>query len=565
MTHRARLPLLTLCLGLVLPQTASAYCPVTTYPWTTGATLPVRLHAQLDEQLRHTNNAVWSRTELENSVRYAITRINASSGADIPYLYLDTSQEQSTCDWYDDVCGVGPSPNVNVDCEIPGAIHIIPSRCEGPLHRVGASNTGGLIILKSSLNGRDPGLWPYEHFSIVDGSTSLIEHRLMHEIGHALGLGHPFECGDPSWSTSICPPGANSTCAIMDVTQFHQRTHEFYLPDDVNGLRALYGSPATPTERSFESSNLASGVTEWPMGNVSLEGFFSASSDPSLTPTSTTLVGYSRTASNRPLVYSWNWSDFSLTNLGTPPSSVSTNGPIEAAQSNTYRFIASSAFRLTSDSLRWHRRINASYRTLSGGTWTTLSSNPAPGTAGDTLTGGMGTTYDSTNGALIYAYRSTQGEILLQAGTSGTPFSTGVFSRGSPSIVCAPTGTYNCVVTVVEPGRAVTSESYTRLRWFSFKWSSATGFVMNPTGLITEPWIMWNADPQVSIYRLGSSYEYVVTYTQSINLTTYIWVLHKSLSASSFSFWGGLATSQSLRTGVANGSTRDLEIYMFSY
>ena len=133
----------------------------------------------------------------------------------------------------------------------------------------------------------------------------------------------------------------------------------------------------------------------------------------------------------------------------------------------------------------------------------------------------------------------------------------GIYSGSPPSIACAPVTGDNCIAVLVEPAAEY------RLRWFRFSWNAVTGFHF--AWMYTEPTIIWNGAPQVSVYRVGSSYEYVVTYLQSLNTTTYAWVLRMPITSGAFSFWGqALATTMGVPTHVANGSTRDLEMLVLS-
>lgn len=565
--------LLAATLLLVGAAKASAYCTGDPITW---PSVPIRLHADLHNQMRHINGTPWTRAELERAVYLAIAHINASAGADVPHLWLDTATPPSTCAWFvsDALCSQDESmwPPVWDNCAIPQVIHIIPSNCSGPFWAYsGMGAVGHIIYMKSSYNFDPEADVFYEHFSTVPGQSSVIMQHLTHEIGHGIlqSGNHPTssnppgdeQCFDPSWATT-CP--ANSQpCAIMDGVLYHNRAFEYYLPDDRDGIRALYAYRPSPVERLFESSNLTNGVDELGFPHIQLEGFSAMSSDASATPTSTTIVGYLRNGvTPRPQVYTWNWSTLEVTNLGSL-SSHTTNGPLGAAQSSVYHFAVSSSYRMSANSRRWRRRVKTSYRSTSGsGGWTTVQSNPAVDAIDDTNAPGISAAYDPQSAAVMYALRSTEGAILLQAGTSGTPQNTGVYSSSPPSIACAPITGDNCIAVLVEPGTPITAAEY-RLEWFRFSWNPATGFHFG--FMQTEPYVIWNGDPQVSVYRVGSSYEYVVTYLQSLNTTTYGWVLRMPVTSGAFSFWGqALATTTGVPTHVANGSTRDIEMLVLS-
>lgn len=515
--------------------------------------VPVRLHQDLHTQLWHLDGTPWTRFELERAVLLVIARLNQSAGANIPYMYLDPNP--TTCAWFHSDCGDADPPQPSL-CEIPGTINIVPSHCIGPLHTWSATGAGHIIYLKRTLNAGSA--VPYEHFAVEPSTATVIHTILMHEIGHGLGINHPNECGDPQWAT-ICPTGSEP-CAVMHTYLWHMRSADYLMPDDRAGLRVQYGSRPEPVEQHFESSNLSLGMVEWFFPNVDIEGFSAGSSDPSVSPTSTTIAGYSRSLLGQPRVYAWDWATFAVTDLGTPTGHIS-NGPLASAQSSSHRFVASSSYRMSSDARRWRRRIRSANRPAGTGGWSTAQSNPPENTTGDTVTGGISATWNPQQSHLVNAFRSTTGSVLLQVGTTGSPFNTGVLSSSTPSITCAPGSGLNCIAVVVEPGSPFTPSEY-RLRWFRFSSSSGGGFSTGP--IFTEPWIIWSGDPQVSTYRVGSGYEYVVTYRQAIGESiNYAWVLHMPTGGSEFTFWGSVATTTGRPFHVANGSTRDLELFVF--
>lgn len=333
------------------------------------------------------------------------------------------------------------------------------------------------------------------------------------------------------------------------------------MPDDHNGLRSIYGMRPLPVERQFESWNLASGIVELSMADVNAASYFGASTHTTLTPTTVTLVGYRRNVGTSPIVYQWDWPTLALTSLGEPTGH-SANGPLAAAQSSSHRVVASSTYRMTSDARRWRRRVTTSNRTIPGSTWSLLQSNPGVGTIGDTVTGGISAAYNPSQAAMLYAYRSTDGHILLQAGTSGTPHNTGVISDGTPSIACTSVGTLNCIAVSIEPGRPITTSTLPRLRWFKFSWNSVTGWTLG--SLFTTSWVVTGGDPQVSAYWNGTNWEYTVFFQTQAPIVTWMHLLRMDVSGTSFSYWGSVSSEPGVTT-TANGATRDLELFTFRY
>jgi hypothetical protein len=552
-TKRALLPaVMVVVAAVVLLQSnpAHAYC-LGSWGAVSWPTMPVRLHAQLQDHITHSNGTPWTRAELERSVRIVLARLNHSAGADIPLLYLDTSVSPSNCAWLDSDCN--GTPNVSSTCAIANAVHILPSNCELTQTFPTGGGTGYIILFQAS--DADVGPKPWDHSF---GAGEVFERALLHELGHDLGLGHPNACS--SWS-SVCPAGA-SPCAVMMSDAGNSRSEEYFMPDDRAGLRALYSPRPAPTERQFESSNLDSGAVEWSVGDVNGTDFFAVSSRANAPASTLTLAGYRRDVPGSPVVYSWNWSNFALTNVGNPWDHFS-NGPIGAAQSTSLRYVTSSTYRMTADSRRWRRVVSTSSRPidLSSG-WTTVQSNPAMGSLGDTVTAGISSVYDSAQSTLYHVFRSNTGQILLQAGTSGAAHATGYYSEGTPSIACAPVSGLDCLVVSVEPGYPRTSSTAPRLRWFKTSWNASDGWTVDL--LHTEPWIIQSGDPQVAAYKNGSTYEYVVTYRWMLNSVTKNHLLRmNAVSGTDFDAWSGLPDTTG-KSFMALGSTQALEMFHFS-
>ena len=191
---------------------------------------------QLDDQIKHSDGTVWTRSELEHIVERTLAQINESAGAGIPYLYLDR-EDPSTCTWLDTTCG--GSVNIGESCEISGAIHIVPTNCGTDWWYGGATGAGEIIQVQRA----NAAVGDARRDSLSDVVPQPMEFMLMHELGHALGLAHPTDCAPPP---DFCPSGA-MPCSLMGAVWSKLRNGEAYMPDDQQGLRSIWGGTELPT------------------------------------------------------------------------------------------------------------------------------------------------------------------------------------------------------------------------------------------------------------------------------------------------------------------------------
>jgi hypothetical protein len=580
-----RLALGTLAVGVVLLLAngeAEAFCRRSTPAWTDSTPIRVVVQANMQDYMRHpfvnssgvvdanqfcTTNANcgtdgfcatgfptglvnrcrgprWTRSELIRSVQWMISRINNESGADIPFVFLDTNDSPSEAECpIEDNCSDSARPWMN--CFQFDTIVITSSECDQTSMTsatwTGAqwldTNDSGLrnkLIRFWSSNDAGGEAWRGVTWTHYQGMfAGNFEATLLHEMGHALGLAHVMNdypggypvCVPtiPSGSTggnSVCPAGTAGTCAIMnsDSGIGAGLNSHYYGFDDVQGLVALYGLESSPDTRLFEDDSLASSsFFELSTTDLALITDVRASAVASISHSSVSVAGRRRNANfmQEFQVFDWSWAALTSTSVAVVSTpGFSSIGPIGLSNSTTQRVLSSHPLRLTGDARRYRRRLHDTVIPVSGGSTTTTTTNPSIGAADDTAVGGVSTAYDPISGATIHAIRRDDGQVLLR-GLRGSTWSNVVVtpfrSWAPPSIACSPT---TCFMVLVEMPFPVTASTQTRLQWaeFSFNWPTG-GSASIPAG--TTLYTVWNnitADPVASVvYNASGGWDFFVT------------------------------------------------------
>ncbi len=341
---------LALAAGLLViatPGRGEAYCRATSTSW--GATIRVQLHDQLDENLRHADGTLWTRTELERSVRLVLADLNESAAADIPYFYLDTTSPPPSCalDWN---CGDAVWPWTA--CYTPNTVVVLPD-CAGtqlvappgtsgtPFGADPTVTTQHIVLLNRSLAPPAFGTrWTHGSMPMIQAES--FEAGLLHELGHSLGLGHVRH--NFNWATtcvpytnseinSVCPAGVpvdgSAGCAVMSGDRGQGFSASTFGIDDTAGLRGIYGLRTLPTTRSFEDADLTSNsFYTLPVTSFWGVSYVAASASPGAFHETLSIGGYLRSSSDpgRRILSGWRWSDGTMSMVSTPPSDVKKNG-----------------------------------------------------------------------------------------------------------------------------------------------------------------------------------------------------------------------------------------------
>jgi hypothetical protein len=528
-----------------LPSDVRAYCRATSPPWSDVHPMRVVLHAELDDQLRHTymngmvacttsaqcgtgglcvggyataplsrcQGPVWTRNELVRSARRVIARINDWAGADVPHVYLDTTVEP-TCDWS---CGGWSS------CYQANTVVVIPSRLiEQATFSGGLANRSHVVHISTSGSIPPCGAYParpgfaWDHMLGTGGNT--FDNALLHELGHSLGLGHVNnELADyptcvpnsPTVPLSVCPTDV-PFCSIMNgdeqVGSFVAHT---WFRDDIQGLRALYGIRTAPDVRSFEDPDItSSSFSERTTTDTVLEAqMFGVSSWTASGRTSVSMAGNIHPFLDH---YSWDFTGGSIAWLGTTTPPFEPNAPIGVTETSTERIVVTHGMRLTSDARRYDRRLTITRRALAGGAFSTTSNDPADASAGDTNHGGVSTAFDPNSGAIVTAFRDSQSRVMLVGWSGGVwsyPVPTNIRSYSQPVVACAPS---TCLL-VLSQAMDTPTITISTMQWVEFTWTqSGTTADWNEGLLYTTPWAV-DADQSISVVgRPGGGYDFLV-------------------------------------------------------
>ena len=581
--RRAVLAALTAFLLLSRASSAEAYCRAQSPAWSDAHPVRIVLHPDAQNYIRHvfinpltqqpqmdspctsssqcgtdgycasgyggfpTSRCMgprWSRDELILAIQWAIGRINNETPADVPFVYLDTSNTQ-TCQ-IDETCGDTDYPWMN--CFQSDTIVIMPTECD-PTELTGADWTGVQWYITNSAGTRAKILrlrWsgndgiPWEHTAGMALAENLAN-TLLHELGHALGLGHTTN--DYSWpwqfptclpdiahGTSpnvLCPPNATG-CPVMasDNGQGLALNQHFYGLDDIEGLVALYGVDSVTDTRLYEDCDLSTpSFAELSTTDLPIITDMAAAPALPLNSVGFLVVGGRFRDANYTTqfrMWEWNWS----TTASTLVASIDTTGfrstgPLGVGMSPTVRALSTHALRLTNDSRHWQRRIRTVHRNIASGVETTATFDPASGTLGDTAVPGVSMAYHEPTGSWLHLIRDSDGQVLLVArrptGWSDV-IPLGFRSFATPSIACSPTRCFIAFVEVPSPIPSALSQS-TRLQWTegAFTWPTGPTATFTLTAPVTTSWYNVMSDPVASVVQnaAGGWYYYVsTTYAQ---------------------------------------------------
>lgn len=526
-----------------------------------AAEVRIRLHAQLHAEMKHPDGTVWTREELEQSVQWVLSRMNAGSRGDLPFLWLDTTTTPSNCTYdYGSTC---PSPSLIPTCGLGdrATIHIVPVNCGTAFWY--SSGTDHMIQLQMS-DSVLGNMW-YHHASGAGGV--MLEQVLMHEIGHALGLGHPQD--GSNWA-SLCPSGAPACSVMQGGADAHY--YDTWTLDDRDGLRAIYGYQEPYSIRLFERANPGSTFS---MGEMPTDDLpyardqMSATTTTGVTGNEIFLSSYWR-SSDLPYVHAWDWASLDTTTLGIVHFNVS-SGPMGVALTNQRRFVVTNGPQLTSDSSRYERRMMWSTQDRSGGTFTTRTVNGSG--LSDTRVQGVGSAFDPRSGEVISAFRRDDGTIVMRGASDATtptvfaPFDTGRRSFSTPSLACVPaTYSANCILLYTDVGRPESSFATRRLRWVEFNWSNVTH---RPTFFSerVESDLLYYDPAVTSVESSPGVYRYVyiqhVPYSTSVRGGYYLRAHTKTPGSSYFSLAGTVFSTGGVFPEVAVGAVRNyLDVFV---
>lgn len=597
-----KLALAFVALALVVTDigSAKAYCRRTTPLW--SSSIRVVIHPQMQDYIRHpfinpaTGGAVddfacttsaqcgpdglcvggfpgptpmrcrgqrWTRSELERAVLWVVGRINNETPADIPFVYVDLN-DTNTC-VIDEECDDGPRPWL--DCIQTDTIVILPSECDPTA--VQSFNWSGVqwieagggvtrnALLRIGWSG-NPGGISWEHTGAQTASS--LPEALLHEMGHALGLGHtvndypsiagtcvpliaPGTYPNPMCPVTSVPPAgppndlvSSGTCPIMDgaaVGRGLGLNQHFFGLDDINGLVALYGLDTAQDTRLYEDCDLGTTPSFLELSTTDLPILTDMGAAPNLpldAVNSVTLVGRTRNASYQSQFQIYNWDWYSM--VSTPVALIDTpgflsTGPIGVSASQYERAVSANPLRLSGDHRHWMRRVRTVRRSTVG-VVTAGTFDPAdplalpyqPSSVADTPTPGVSTAYHAPTDSWLHLLRDYDGQVLLVAwrGTPGLPgtwsnvIPMGFRSFATPSIACSPN---RCFIAFVEvPSPLAFGSNQTRLQWTegTVAWPGST-LTFTYTAGITTSWYNVLSDPTASVAKnpAGGWYYYVST------------------------------------------------------
>ena len=535
---------LTVALAFTDLSSAAAYCRRTTPLWTS----PIRvvIHPDMQNHIRHpfinasgqpqdnfpcTSSAQcgtdglcvgghpaptmrcrgprWTRAELERAVLWVVGRINNEVPADIPFMYVDLN-DTNTC-VIDEECNDAARPWL--DCIQYETIVILPSECDqtaliswnwSGAQWIEAGADSRNMLLRIRWSGNPSGI-TWEHTNGHNAGS--LPETLLHELGHALGLGHtvndypgfagvcnpliaPLTNPNPMCPITALPPAGPEgdlvslgTCPIMNGTAVGRGrglNQHFYGMDDIQGFVALYGLDTAQDTHHYEDCDLGAGSSFFELPTADLPLLTDMATAPSLPLNVVSTVnvgGRVRSASYQSQfqIFSWDWSSTASTSVAfiDTPGFLST-GPVGVSASPYDRAVSASPLRLSGDHRHWMRRLRAVRRSTFGvetaGTFDPPDSYLVPGA--DTPTPGVSTAYHASTDSWLHVLRDFNGGVHMVAwrGTPGLPgtwsnvVSLGYRSFATPSIACSPDRCFIATVEVPTPIPPFPTNQ-TRLMW----------------------------------------------------------------------------------------------------